>query len=84
MNGRSLRRLTDNDVFDADIAWAPNGRSLAYKSYRDGNDEIYLLTLDGEDLANLTMDPSSDFQSNFTGAVCCTAFAARNRASVSR
>jgi Tol biopolymer transport system component len=33
---------------------------IAFVTNRDGNDEIYLMRVDGSDLANLTNDPSTD------------------------
>ena len=59
-------RLTHNDAFDADIAWAPDGRRLAITSFRDGNDEIYLMNRDGTELQNVTAHASSDFQPHFS------------------
>ena len=33
---------------------------IAFVTDRDGNDEIYLMRVDGSDLVNLTNDPSND------------------------
>ncbi len=54
-------KLTDNQVFDADIAWSPNGGRIAFKSYQDGNDEIYVMNADGSGASNLTQNEHSDF-----------------------
>jgi Tol biopolymer transport system component len=65
-HGTKITRLTENDAFDADIAWAPDGQRIAYKSYQDGNDEIYVVGRDGSGRRNLTTDPSSDFQPHWS------------------
>jgi Tol biopolymer transport system component len=62
LHGEGLVRLTDNEVFDADIAWSPDGQRIAYKSFVDGNDEIYEVDPAGSNQRNLTSHPSSDFQ----------------------
>jgi len=54
LDGDTPVRLTENDAFDADIAWSPDGERIAFKSYRDGNDEIYVMGRDGSAQTNLT------------------------------
>jgi len=72
-----IRRVTHDDAFDADIAWSPDGRRIAFKSYRDGNDEIYVVDVSGEATSprNLTMHPGSDFQPHFSPDGAQLAFA---------
>jgi Tol biopolymer transport system component len=41
------RRLTDDDYYDYDIAWSPDGSQMAFVSNRDLNFEIYLLDTTG-------------------------------------
>lgn len=60
------RRLTFNDAFEADLAWSPDGRMIAFKSYRDGNDEIYVMAADGSQQVNLTRHPASDGGPSFS------------------
>jgi dipeptidyl aminopeptidase/acylaminoacyl peptidase len=45
---------------DVSPVWSPDGRRLAFVSYRDGNSEIYLLDLRSGQLRNLTNHPGSD------------------------
>ncbi len=61
ISGGAPARLTENDAFDADIAWSPDGRRIAFKSSRDGNDEIYLMADDGSGQENLTRTPSAEW-----------------------
>lgn len=63
---KTEHRLTFNDAFEADLAWSPDGASLAFKSHRDGNDEIYTMAADGTDPVNLTRHPASDSGPTFT------------------
>jgi uncharacterized protein (TIGR02145 family) len=60
------RRLTHNDAFEADLAWSPDGTSIAFKTYRDGNDEIYLMDPNGDGQVNLTRNDASDGSPSFT------------------
>src|SRR6266545_4825806 len=40
-DGSGLHQLTSNPAHDFDPAWSPDGRKLAFRSERDGNNEIY-------------------------------------------
>jgi TolB protein len=60
VDGHDAVRITDNDAFDAEVAWSPDGALIAIKSYRDGNDEIYVVSADGSTQTNLTRHPTSD------------------------
>jgi tricorn protease len=41
------RRLTDNIAYDHHPAWFPDSRSIAFSSGRDGNDDVYTMSIDG-------------------------------------
>jgi WD40 repeat protein len=41
------RRLTDDDYYDYEIAWSPDGSQMAFVSDRDLNFEIYVLDTSG-------------------------------------
>ena len=53
------RRLT-HDGLSWQSAVSPDGRRLAFSSRRDGNLELYVMELDGENLEKLTDDPADD------------------------
>ncbi len=61
-DGSGLRRLTRNRTFDADPAWSPDGRKIAFTSTfgsdRDG--EIYVMNADGSGLLRLTRNKARD------------------------
>jgi Tol biopolymer transport system component len=68
-DGSDPRRLTHTggvvgDVFlqglDADPAWSPDGKKIAFDSNRDGNYEIYVMDADGSGERNLTASESLD------------------------
>jgi Tol biopolymer transport system component len=46
-NGSGQRNLTRNPAFDADPAWSPDGRKIAFVSHRDGSYGIYVMNADG-------------------------------------
>jgi Tol biopolymer transport system component len=47
-------RLTDARQDDAQSAWSPDGRRIAFKSRRDGNNELYVTNADGSEQTRLT------------------------------
>jgi Tol biopolymer transport system component len=58
-DGTDLRKLTDNRVRDTAPAASPDGRRIAFTSYRDGNGEIYVMNADGSRLRRLTNTPGN-------------------------
>lgn len=61
-----LQRLTTNDAEDVDPAFSLDGTRLAFASNRDGNYEIYVMKLDGTEVARLTHEPADDVRPAFT------------------
>jgi TolB protein len=60
--GSSLVRLTAGDWDDRDPALSPDGNHLAFASHRDGQWDLYILTLDTGELTRLTA--TRDFEAN--------------------
>ncbi len=54
-------RLTTNPAVDFDPTWSPDGTRIAFRSQRDGNDEIYIMNANGTCQTNLTRDPRDDW-----------------------
>jgi WD40 repeat protein len=54
-------RLTTDPATDFDPTWSPDGTRIAFRSQRDGNDEIYIMNLDGTCQTNVTNDPADDW-----------------------
>ncbi len=59
-NGKNLRNLTNHPALDCCAAWAPDGRSFAFVSNRDGNSEIYIKTFNVAQARRLTNHPESN------------------------
>ena len=47
-------------------AWSPDGKQIAFTSTRDGNQEIYLINADGQNLRRVTQDPGMDAHPTWT------------------
>ncbi len=54
VDGSEQVRLTNNPAYDWDPSFSPDGSKIAFESYRDGNDEIYIMNIDGSEQVNLT------------------------------
>jgi Tol biopolymer transport system component len=46
-DGSGQRSLTRHPAFDANPAWSPDGRKIAFVSNRDGGYGIYVMNADG-------------------------------------
>jgi Tol biopolymer transport system component len=59
-DGSGKRKLTHNERYNAEPAWSPDGRKIAFRSSRNGNRDIYVMNLDGSGKRNLTRNPARD------------------------
>jgi TolB protein len=59
-DGSGTRKLTHNARQNAEPAWSPDGRRIAFVSRRDGNAEVYVMNADGSGQRNLTRHPAKD------------------------
>ena len=53
-DGTHLKRLTHNTVSDGYLSWSPDGQSLAFRSRRSGNGEVYVIELASQTTKRLT------------------------------
>ncbi|MCH7605749.1 MAG: PD40 domain-containing protein [Chloroflexi bacterium] len=53
-------RLTQHETADLSPTWSPDGKTLAFVSYRDGNAEIYTMRPDGSRQTRLTSNEVDD------------------------
>lgn len=54
-NGTTVRVLTNDPELDDSPAWSPDGKHIAFRSYRSGYDgEIWVVNADGSSPVNLT------------------------------
>jgi len=59
-DGSGTRKLTHNARYNAEPAWSPDGRKIAFRSTRNGNRDIYVMNADGSGKRNLTRHPARD------------------------
>jgi Tol biopolymer transport system component len=59
-DGGNQRRLTNQGSSNSSPAVSPDGRSIAFVSNRDGNDEIYIMDIDGGNPHRLTQITFAD------------------------
>jgi Tol biopolymer transport system component len=61
-----LKKPCDNPLTslsgNIDPAWSPDGRMIVFSSLRDGNEELYVMTVTGAGQRNITASPSRDRQ----------------------
>jgi Tol biopolymer transport system component len=65
-DGSDRTRLTDNDAWDSQPAWSPDGAQIAFALTRDGNYEIYVMGADGSNPVNVTNHESRDMRPRWT------------------
>lgn len=59
-DGTDVQLLTDNDLYDDDPSWSPDGTQIVFHGYREGNDDIYRMNADGSGEKRLTEDSEDD------------------------
>ena len=59
-DGSGTRKLTHNARDNAEPAWSPDGRKIAFRSTRNGNRDIYVMNADGSGKRNLTRNAAWD------------------------
>jgi TolB protein len=59
-DGSNLVRLTDAPGYDAEGAYSPDGKLIAFCSTRDGDPDIYLMNADGSHVRQITNEPGYD------------------------
>ena len=58
--GGNARQLTTSAAEDGAPRWSPDGSRIAFFSGRDGNFEVYVMSVDGSGKVNVTKNPASD------------------------
>jgi Tol biopolymer transport system component len=66
-DGSGSRKLTHSAGRNAEPAWSPDGRKIAFRSTRNGgNREIYVMNADGSNQRNLTRNPAKDVRPSWS------------------
>jgi len=55
-DGTSIRRLTDDPARDMFPEWSPDGKQIAFISYRDGFRNLFVMDSDGSHPRRLTFN----------------------------
>lgn len=59
-DGTDLVNLTSTPTVEQEPAWSPDGTIVAFRSYREGNEDIYVMDADGANIRRLTTDAAND------------------------
>ena len=65
-DGSGRRKLTHDARYNAEPAWSPDGRKIAFLSTRNGNRDIYVINADGSGKRNLTRNPAKDVRPSWS------------------
>ena len=60
LDGKIQKRLTTAMGYDAEGAYSPDGKMIAFCSDRDGDPDLYVMNADGSGLRQLTNEPGYD------------------------
>ena len=67
INSDGSNRINLNSVDDFSPICAPDGKKILFVSKRDGNNEIYIVDIDGSNQINLTNNPADDSSPSWIG-----------------
>ena len=65
-NGTNIKRLTVHEAYDAYPMWSTDGKSIAFQSNRYGNNDIFVIPVEGGLSKRLTYASSDDKLTDFT------------------
>ncbi len=57
LDGTGLRKLTSNEASDSSPRWAPDGKTVFFLSTRGGSSQVWKLSMDGGESAQVTRLP---------------------------
>ncbi|MDA1329819.1 MAG: hypothetical protein DWG76_00790 [Chloroflexi bacterium] len=55
-------QITEFEDYDCYPSFSPDGEQIVYMSERDDNRDLYVMDLEGNDIARLTDDPTNDYE----------------------
>ncbi len=62
VDGRNIKRLTNDPAIDEYPSWSPDGQWIAFHSNRDGDFEIFIMRPNGSDLRQITDNDIGDLE----------------------
>lgn len=65
-DGTNPVNLTNNSSFDFEPSWSPDGSKIAFRSFRSGNDEIWVMNSNGTNPVNLSNNAAQDYYPAFS------------------
>jgi TolB protein len=65
-DGTGIKRLTTAPDEDGLPAWSPDGKKIAFGSWRTGNEDVWVMNADGTGQTNLTNHPADDFHHSWS------------------
>ncbi len=57
LKGRKIKRLTDNEYYDAEVSVSPDGQWVVFGRQINGNMDLWRMRIDGSDEQQLTFTP---------------------------
>jgi Tol biopolymer transport system component len=60
-DGSAITRLTTDPDEDFDPSWSPDGTQIAFRTHRDGDEEVYVMNADGTEQRNLSNASGGDY-----------------------
>ncbi|VVB91191.1 Protein TolB [uncultured archaeon] len=64
--GEDARQLTLGDAQDSYPSWSPDGRKIAFESFRAGNGDIWIMDADGKNAFQLTKNKAKDYGASWS------------------
>ncbi|MFC1725720.1 S41 family peptidase [candidate division KSB1 bacterium] len=64
--GGKAFRLTNHSAYDSEPLWSPDGKSIAFSSNRNGNNDVYIIPVSGGEPKQLTFNSGNDLVTDFT------------------
>ena len=61
-DGTRLKQLTFKPKIDDHPAYSPDGKRIAFSTFRDGNFEVYEMKANGSNPTNLSNNPALDYE----------------------
>ena len=72
VDGTEQINLTNNPAYNDCPSFSTDGSKIAFNSYRDGNDEIYIMNVNGTEQIRLTNNQATDWGPSFSPSETAT------------